>query len=76
MWMCRLEELASFKEIHGHCNVPLDYASPHYELGVWTREQRILYMRYKEGAHSQLNKSRADDLEQIGFSWDLETTFD
>eukprot|EP00557_Chaetoceros_sp_GSL56_P012841 CAMPEP_0176482130 /NCGR_PEP_ID=MMETSP0200_2-20121128/3208_1 /TAXON_ID=947934 /ORGANISM="Chaetoceros sp., Strain GSL56" /LENGTH=897 /DNA_ID=CAMNT_0017878419 /DNA_START=78 /DNA_END=2768 /DNA_ORIENTATION=- len=69
MWKCRIKELASFKEIHGHCDVPLDYTSPYYDLGVWAREQRILYTRLKEGISSQLNKSRADDLEQIGFAW-------
>jgi Helicase associated domain. len=71
MWKCRLKELASFKDFHGHCNVPIDYASSYYDLGVWAREQRILYLRLKEGTPSQLNKSRADDLEQIGFSWSI-----
>ena len=74
MWKCRIKELASFKEIHGHCNVPFDYTSPYYDLGVWAREQRILYMRVKEGIPSQLSKSRADDLEQIGFSWSVKTS--
>ena len=72
LWMCRLEELAAFKEIHGNCDVPIDYTSPHYDLGLWTREQRILFHRYKEGTPSQLDKRRIDDLEQLGFSWDFE----
>jgi hypothetical protein len=75
MWMCRLKELASFKEVHGHCDVSIDYTSPHYDLGVWAREQRILFQRYnEEGTPSQLDKGRMDDLEQLGFSWDFEFT--
>jgi len=73
MWMCRLEELAEFKDLHGHCIVPVDYKSHYYDLGLWVREQRILYFRHKQGNPSQLDKRRIDDLEQIGFSWDIAT---
>ena len=76
MWMCRLEELANFKDVHGHCNVPIDYESPYYHLGVWVREQRILFARGKEGIASQLDKRRMDDLEQIGFQWEIEEAND
>jgi hypothetical protein len=73
IWMCRIEELAAFKDLQGHCDVPIDYNSPYYDLGLWVREQRILFIRGKEGIPSQLDKRRMDDLEQIGFSWDIET---
>ena len=68
--MCRLEELAEFKEKHGDCNVPIDYMSPYYNLGLWVREQRILFARLQEGIPSQLDKRRIATLDQIGFMWE------
>ncbi len=73
--MCRLEELAAFKSLHGHCNVPIDYESQYYDLGVWVREQRVLFLRNQEGIPSHLDKRRIDDLEQLGFAWNNETTY-
>ena len=71
VWKCRLEELAEFKQKEGHCDVPIDYTSPYYALGLWVREQRILFLRRNEGIPSQLDQRRVDDLEQIGFVWDI-----
>ncbi len=73
-WLCRLEELAAFKDLHGHCDVPIDYNSPYYDLGLWVREQHILYIRGKGGIQSQLDERRIGDLEQIGFTWDAAKT--
>ena len=64
-----MKELQEFKEQHGHCNVELDYTSPHYELALWAIEQRILYQREKEGISSQLDSRRIKDLEKVGFQW-------
>eukprot|EP00554_Chaetoceros_debilis_P003230 CAMPEP_0194093434 /NCGR_PEP_ID=MMETSP0149-20130528/50416_1 /TAXON_ID=122233 /ORGANISM="Chaetoceros debilis, Strain MM31A-1" /LENGTH=1031 /DNA_ID=CAMNT_0038778749 /DNA_START=147 /DNA_END=3242 /DNA_ORIENTATION=+ len=73
IWMCRLEELASFKKEFGHFNVSDHYESPYYDLGVWVREQRILNLRNKQGFSSHLDQRRIDDLKQLGFTWEIET---
>lgn len=70
IWRCRIEELAAFKEENGHCNVEIDYASKYYDLGLWCKEQRILYQRHNEGMESQLDQGRMDDLEQLGFDFE------
>jgi hypothetical protein len=41
-WNERLSELANYRDIHGHCNVPTNY-SQNKSLGTWVSNQRIKY---------------------------------
>jgi hypothetical protein len=41
-WEDRLSELADYRKIHGHCNVPNKY-SENIKLGTWVANQRIQY---------------------------------
>jgi len=61
-WKRQFAKLRSFKERHGHCNVPLRCASDP-ELGRWLSNQRHL-MRSRK-----LAKYRAKKLTEIGVVW-------
>ena len=63
-WDGYFKLLTSFKELHGHVDVPSRY-KPNYRLGQWVREQRIFY---RDGV---LRKSRVQRLEAIGFRWKI-----
>jgi len=61
-WHVRFEQLKTFKEMHGHCNVPHSY-EPNKKLGAWVGKQRESY-------HKQLiSQEKVDLLESIGFVW-------
>jgi hypothetical protein len=49
-WEDRLSELADYRKIHGHCNVPRKY-SESTKLGEWVRSRRSNYGRRKEIAN-------------------------
>ena len=72
MWNIRLQELRDFKKSHGHCEVDLDYTSPHYDLALWIREQRMLHLRASEGIPSHLEQLHIEELDNLGFNWNLE----
>lgn len=57
-----LAELATFKQSHGHCNVPIRWAK-NPELGLWVQFQRQEYKKNK------LDPNRIQRLEALGFSW-------
>ncbi len=68
----RLEELISFKAIHGHCNVPRrhgDYKS----LGVWCNNIRYSYRQIQDGQkpHNAISKDEISILDKLGFQWCL-----
>jgi hypothetical protein len=67
-WGDRLNELADYREIHGHCNVPNKY-SKNTKLGIWVGTQRSQYKLYVEGKRSYLMLSRIQELESLGFEW-------
>ena len=60
-WQPFFDELANYKEQHGHCNV--DENEP---LGVWLLDQHKAYINLKLGRKSKLTKIRIAALEQIG----------
>ena len=72
MWNTRLHELRDFRQTHGHCEVTLDYTSPHYDLALWIKEQRIMHLRASEGIPSHLEQLHVQELDKLGFSWKLE----
>jgi hypothetical protein len=68
-WEDRLSELADYRKIHGHCNVPTNY-SANAKLGKWVRGQRRNHRLHLEGKASPMTKSRIQELESVGFEWD------
>src|SRR5438034_5425114 len=59
-WLARFFELAGFKEKHGHCNVPSEWAE-NPSLRNWVGTQRT-------GAEF-LSVDRARRLNELGFIW-------
>jgi hypothetical protein len=69
-WQDRLSELADYRRVHGHCNVPNKY-SENPKLGKWVDCQRSNYTRFhKKGNKSQEMSLRIQELESLGFEWD------
>jgi hypothetical protein len=65
----RLSELADYRKIHGHCNVPIRY-SENSKLGKWVSNQRKTYKLHRDGMQSPMTLSRIQQLESLGFEWD------
>ena len=66
-WGTMLDELKSFKDKHGHCNVPQRTG----RLGAWVNYQRQQYRLLQEGKQSGMTDERIQKLESIGFQWSL-----
>jgi hypothetical protein len=67
-WEVRLSELADYRKIHGHCNVPRIY-NENIKLANWVAYQRRQYRLHLEGKRSSLTLSRIRVLENIGMHW-------
>jgi hypothetical protein len=68
-WGDRLSELADYRKIHGHCNVP-QRNSENLKLATWVKTQRKQYKSHQEGDKSQMSLFRIEKLESLGFDWD------
>jgi hypothetical protein len=68
-WEDRLSELAEYRKIHGHCNVPAK-CSENFQLGKWVADQRALYSLQVKGKRSSMTPSRIQELESLCFEWD------
>jgi hypothetical protein len=67
-WEDRLSELADYRKVHGHCNVPGKY-SENAELGRWVTRQKYQHNLHLKGKTSQITLSRIQALESLGFRW-------
>uniref|UniRef100_A0A7S4MDK8 Helicase-associated domain-containing protein n=1 Tax=Odontella aurita TaxID=265563 RepID=A0A7S4MDK8_9STRA len=67
-WERRLAELASYREQHGHCDVPYVY-DENRQLGHWVRNQRTQFSLRRAGKRHRLTEYRLNKLENLGFSW-------
>jgi hypothetical protein len=67
-WVERLSELADYRKIHGHCNVPKKY-SENTKLGQWVATQRRNYRLHLEGKTSHMTTFRIQEFESLGFEW-------
>uniref|UniRef100_A0A7S2LP94 Helicase-associated domain-containing protein n=1 Tax=Leptocylindrus danicus TaxID=163516 RepID=A0A7S2LP94_9STRA len=70
LWYDKFEELKRYREIHGHCAVPLKHPS----LGKWVHLQRLNYRHISRGVwHGRYPTVAANDriklLNSIGFVW-------
>lgn len=69
-WYERLAELEEFKNRNGHCNVPSHYGK-NSRLATWVKCQRRQYKLFQEGKPSNMSQGRINELENLGFSWEL-----
>jgi hypothetical protein len=67
-WENRLSELADYRKINGHCNVPNKY-SENTKLGAWVGTQRTQYKLHAEGKTSSMTLPRIQELERLGIEW-------
>jgi hypothetical protein len=67
-WEDRLSELADYRKIQGHCNVPHNYIE-NTKLAKWVTHQRTYYRLHREGKRSQITLPRIQALESLGFEW-------
>jgi hypothetical protein len=67
-WDDRLSQLADYRKIHGHCNVPQRY-SENTQLATWVKTQKENYRLLQEGKTSYMSASRIQALESLGFKW-------
>lgn len=72
-WYERLEDLREFKSVHGHCNVPSTYAE-NPKLATWVRCQRRQYNLRRDGKPSNITPIRIEELEELGFVWEMRGT--
>jgi hypothetical protein len=63
-WEDRLSELADFRRIHGHCNVPYN-CSKHTKLSRWVISQRAIYKLHRQGNTSPMPTYRIQALERL-----------
>ena len=63
-------DLEVFKDIHGHCHVPVD-CPDNASLGTWCRHMRNAHRKIQKGEDPDRNLSadRIERLEEIGFKW-------
>ena len=71
-WDEKWNELAAYKEQHGHCNVPSLYPK-NRQLGIWVRCQRRQYRLYMKdpASSSGMTEERIRRLKSIGFVFEL-----
>jgi hypothetical protein len=67
-WEDCLSELADYRKIRGHCNVPQRYSETP-QLGRWVGNQRKCYKLHLEGKRSSMTLSRIQELECLSFEW-------
>jgi hypothetical protein len=71
-WEDRLSELADYRKIYGHCNVPRPKSSSeNTKLFHWVTTQRSQYSLHVKGKKSPMTTLRIHALESLGFKWKL-----
>lgn len=69
-WEERLGELKQFRDVFMHCNVPSNY-NENPQLATWVKCQRRQYKLHCQGKPSNMTPLRIDQLETLGFEWEL-----
>ena len=73
-WNSKLELLRQYKTEKGDCLVPRGFSTENGEnLGNWVSKQRSDYNKLQEGKPSAITKERIDELNKIGFVWDVQS---
>jgi hypothetical protein len=71
-WDLRFEDLIAYKNEHGDCNVPSQWAE-NKQLARWVSKQRTQYKNKEKGKKRNITDERIKQLEEIGFEWNLTT---
>jgi hypothetical protein len=69
-WEERLQELATYKQVNGHTNVPQIFPS-NKPLGTWVANQRTQYRLFKANENSSMTPERIESLNELDFNWGL-----
>jgi Helicase associated domain len=67
-WDEKYQDLLTFKESRGHCNVPTEFPE-NQGLSIWVKCQRRQYKLYLTGKKNNICMSRISKLNDIGFIW-------
>ena len=67
-WSHWISLLAEYKQIHGHCDVPIKYP-PNPPLGTFVNRQRAEYRKMNANKPSSMTHEKVDELERLGFTW-------
>lgn len=68
-WSEKVAALVNFKRLNGHCNVPSNHSDK--RLATWVKCQRRQYKLYKQKKSSAMSAVRIQQLETIGFEWEI-----
>mmetsp|Transcript_17497 Transcript_17497/g.33168 ORF Transcript_17497/g.33168 Transcript_17497/m.33168 type:complete len:595 (+) Transcript_17497:598-2382(+) len=69
-WESHFQNLVSFKEKHGHCDVRVrSKQHPTGSLGRWVEKQRHHYNTRQDGIESKITDEQIQRLEDLGFRW-------
>jgi len=68
VWLENLEKLNSFKQRHGHCNVPRKWPDD-AKLGEWVHFQRRQYKLRSRSLKNHMTDERIHMLNNLGFEW-------
>mmetsp|Transcript_33423 Transcript_33423/g.49829 ORF Transcript_33423/g.49829 Transcript_33423/m.49829 type:complete len:357 (-) Transcript_33423:642-1712(-) len=68
IWNKRISQLIEFRDIHGHCVVPIHYRE-NLQLANWVSTQRKNYRRRAKGKKCALTEDRIRQLDELGFVW-------
>ena len=72
-WSEKIQDLRHYQAQSGHCLVPSSYkANP--QLATWVKCQRRQYKLYWEGRPSAMTPQRINELESMGFVWELRSS--
>lgn len=71
-WDIRYEQLVSYKNEHGNCDVP--HGHENTELSKWVQKQRYLAALKKKGTKTNLTDDRELKLNELGFEWHPSST--
>jgi hypothetical protein len=66
-WQSTLSELADYRKIYGHCNVPKNYRE-NSKLAYWVVRQRQQYKLHREGKRSRMTLPRIQALKSLGLN--------
>jgi hypothetical protein len=69
VWEDRLSELADYRKVHGHCNLPRKY-SENAKLGEWVTTQKRQNRLHRKGETSAITLLRIQALDSLGFEWE------
>jgi len=73
-WGTRLNELKEYKKRYKHCNVPTNFTGPGMpKLATWVKCQRRQRKNLLEGKQSNMTTHRMNELNKLGFTWELRT---